>query len=112
MLNGFALLSLKTCHSQSPLVVTLHNRIVTWRTPAPPSTPGSSSRCSLQAPGLEVSVKKKKKKEKKVAAVIQEDHCPSLRSFYFIVRRFGLGNAFQYGYIRAVTGTDVDLSSV
>lgn len=48
----------------------------------------------------------------KVAAVLQEDDCPSLCSFYFIVRRFGPGNAFQNCYITAVTGTDVDLSSV
>lgn len=47
----------------------------------------------------------------KVAAVkVQEDHCPPLRSFSFIVRRTGLGNAFQNCYITAVTGTDVDLS--
>ncbi len=47
-----------------------------------------------------------------VDAVSKEDHCPSLCSFYFIVRRFGLGSAFQNCYITAVTGTDVDLSSV
>lgn len=58
-----------------------------------------------QASRVEVTVK--------AAAVVQEDHCPSLRSFYFIVRRLGLGNAFpQTCYVTAVTGTDVDLSSV
>lgn len=47
-----------------------------------------------------------------VASGLEEDHCPSLCSLYFIVRRFGFGNAFQNCYITAVSGTDVDLSSV
>lgn len=44
--------------------------------------------------------------------VVQKDHCPSPYSVYFIVRRFGLENAFQNCYITPVTGTDVDSSSV
>lgn len=47
-----------------------------------------------------------------VSVVAQKDHCPSPHSVYFIVRRFGLENAFQNCYITPVTGTDVDLSSV
>lgn len=47
-----------------------------------------------------------------VSVVVQEDHCPSPYSVYFIVRRFGLENALQNCYITPVTGTDVDLSSV
>lgn len=49
-----------------------------------------------------------------MAAVPKEDRCASLCPvfFYFIVTRFGLGKAFQNCYVTAVTGTDVDSSSV
>lgn len=56
-----------------------------------------------QASGEEVTI---------TVAIVLEENCPFLCSLYFIVRRFGLGNAFQDCYITAVTGTDVDLSSV
>lgn len=106
MLNGFALISLKTCHSYPRLIVTLHNTRVTHMAPASPRA------CILFSFLFFIRARLLVIATLKVAAVIQEDHCPVLCSFYFILRRSGLGNAFQKCYITAVTGTDVDLSSV
>lgn len=100
MLTGRGLLSLKTCHtllSSFEARLTVHDlRLCPLCHYAFPHTG--------QASGEEVTIT--------AATVLEEDHCPFLCSLCFIVRRFGLGNAFQDCYITAVTGTDVDLSSV
>lgn len=106
MLTGLGLLSLKTClilFLQSLCAATLKPVWLIYDSHLCPLCHYAFPRTG-QASGAEVTIT--------VARVLEEDHCPFLFSLYFIVRRFGLGNAFQNCYITAVTGTDVDLSSV